>query len=302
MKREFLQQCQKYKHQLVMSWMRSEKLDGIRCFWDGGLFRGCMTPWDSRKATGLWTRYCKVISAPEWFLDMLPLYPLDGELWCGYGTRQETMSIVTRHEPDDRWRKVKYMVFTIPNIEKIFANGSIDYRLGNKKITVEFNNVVTPKGDDRYFIERYQDLLVNMPRSENLQLVTQTQIPKTIYLRREIEDVLNQVVEDGGEGLVFQNPISRYNCERSWDALKYKPYDDAEGMVVGTIYGYEKNSSWIKSLSVEWQGKRFCVSGLTDVERQIEWPVGKMITFRYRGLTDDGIPCEARYYRKAVLI
>src|SRR6056297_2593239 len=76
----------------------SEKLDGNRCFYDGGITRGVDTinvPWSAihhpktgkvkdkikPKATGLWSRYANPIQAPDWFLDQLPPVPLDGELY-----------------------------------------------------------------------------------------------------------------------------------------------------------------------------------------------------------------------------
>lgn len=90
------------------------------------------------------------------------------------------------------------------------------------------------------------------------------------------------------------------------------------------------------AMEVEWKGKIFEISGFTDIERTLthenyagadclevggniarewakdnpetkcpEWvvaynfPRGSIITFKYRGLSDDGIPQEARYWRKA---
>ena len=55
-RREFLQLADHYdprKHD-VAGWFVSEKLDGTRCFWDGGLTRGLPTeqvPWASRSST-----------------------------------------------------------------------------------------------------------------------------------------------------------------------------------------------------------------------------------------------------------
>ena len=84
--REFLQLAETYvaaKHG-VGGYFLSEKLDGTRCFWDGGLSRGVPTeqvPWASlidpktgqKKtkikpvATGLWSRYGNPIIAPDEF-------------------------------------------------------------------------------------------------------------------------------------------------------------------------------------------------------------------------------------------
>jgi ATP-dependent DNA ligase len=39
-KREFLMLAHKHEGQNILGWLYSEKLDGMRCFWDGGITRG----------------------------------------------------------------------------------------------------------------------------------------------------------------------------------------------------------------------------------------------------------------------
>ena len=56
-----------YKDQNITSWVMSEKLDGIRAYWDG---------------TNLISRGGKIIHAPPWFIKDYPAFELDGELWC----------------------------------------------------------------------------------------------------------------------------------------------------------------------------------------------------------------------------
>ena len=93
-RREFLQLAEPFspaKHQVAFHYI-SEKLDGTRCFWDGGLSRGLRTediPWASvidpktgakkakikPRATGLWSRYGNPIIAPDEFLELAPLLP-----------------------------------------------------------------------------------------------------------------------------------------------------------------------------------------------------------------------------------
>ena len=109
----------------------SEKLDGTRCFWDGGVSRDLPTdsvPWASildpktgkKKAkikplaTGLWSRYGNPIMAPDWFLNGLPACPLDGELWAGRGNFQLCRSICGGDEPDPRFKQIKYAVVLVP--------------------------------------------------------------------------------------------------------------------------------------------------------------------------------------------
>jgi DNA ligase-1 len=85
-------------------WM-SEKLDGVRAFWDGRQFL-------SRRGN----RY----HAPAWFTEALPLEPLDGELWIGRKQFQRTVSIVRRHDEPDSWKDVRFLVFDAPAEENSF--------------------------------------------------------------------------------------------------------------------------------------------------------------------------------------
>lgn len=85
----------------------SEKLDGVRAYWDGQVLR---------------FRSGRLINAPEWFTEELPESPLDGELWIGRHTFDRTSGIVRRILPDDDdWQQVKFMVFDLPSAEGTFA-------------------------------------------------------------------------------------------------------------------------------------------------------------------------------------
>ena len=142
-RREFLQLAQKYSQKSkVGGWYISEKLDGSRCFWDGGITRGMKTedvPYASiinpktgeRKtkikpiATGLWSRYGNPIIAPGWFLDQLPKCLLDGELWAGRGKFQLCRSITAGDEPDERFNQVKFCCYGSPSPWQVFKEGEI---------------------------------------------------------------------------------------------------------------------------------------------------------------------------------
>jgi DNA ligase-1 len=78
----------------------SEKLDGVRGYWDGAR---------------LLTRGGEIIHAPAWFTAGWPDTPLDGELWIARGQFAQTVSIVLRQAPDDAaWRTLKFMAFDLP--------------------------------------------------------------------------------------------------------------------------------------------------------------------------------------------
>jgi DNA ligase-1 len=78
----------------------SEKLDGVRAYWDG---------------RQLYFRSGHPVSAPTWFTQDFPVTPLDGELWLGRGQFERLSGIVRKVEPvDDEWRQVRYMLFELP--------------------------------------------------------------------------------------------------------------------------------------------------------------------------------------------
>lgn len=83
----------------------SEKLDGVRAYWDGKQF-----------LSRLGNRY----HAPAWFTDGLPPVPLDGELWLGRKQFQRTVSIVRRHDEPAQWREIRFLVFDTPDIRDRF--------------------------------------------------------------------------------------------------------------------------------------------------------------------------------------
>ena len=79
----------------------SEKLDGVRAYWDGETLM-------SRKGN----RFI----APAWFTEGFPHVPLDGELWMGRGAFERLSGTVRRQTPDDaQWRGLRFMVFDLPS-------------------------------------------------------------------------------------------------------------------------------------------------------------------------------------------
>jgi DNA ligase-1 len=83
----------------LTGWWMSEKLDGVRAYWDGAKFL---------------SRLGNVLHAPDWFVAGLPGEPLDGELWIGRKAFQRTTSIVRRQDKSDHWREVRFVVFDAP--------------------------------------------------------------------------------------------------------------------------------------------------------------------------------------------
>ena len=89
----------------LTGWSMSEKLDGVRAWWDGRQFL---------------SRLGNVYHAPDWFVAGLPAVPLDGELWLARKAFQRTVSIVRRQDKSDHWREIKYVLFDAPGISGPF--------------------------------------------------------------------------------------------------------------------------------------------------------------------------------------
>src|SRR3954468_4744940 len=85
----------------LAGWWMSEKLDGVRAYWDG---------------RSLISRLGNRFHAPDWFLEGLPEIPLDGELWIGRKAFQRTVGIVRRQDRSDHWREVSFVAFDAPAI------------------------------------------------------------------------------------------------------------------------------------------------------------------------------------------
>lgn len=230
----------------------SEKLDGVRAYWDGTQMR---------------FRSGNVIQAPPWFTAALPAHPLDGELWLGRGTFERLSGIVRRDTPDDaEWRKIRYMVFELPE-----APGTFSARL-----------------------EQLRALLA-ATRAPWVQAVEQFRIADAKTLKRK----LDEVVRGGGEGLMLHRADALYQTGRSAVLLKVTPWLDAEARVVAHLPGRGKYAGMLGALQVEMpDGRRFKLGGgFTDAQRRSPPPVGAQITYRYREPTRHGIPRFASFLR-----
>lgn len=89
----------------LAGWWMSEKLDGVRAYWDGRRFL---------------SRNGNLFLAPDWFLAGLPPVPLDGELWIARKAFQRTSGIVRRQDRPPEWRQVRFVVFDAPALDTAF--------------------------------------------------------------------------------------------------------------------------------------------------------------------------------------
>lgn len=239
----------------------SEKYDGLRGYWDG---------------QQLFTRGGERVQAPAWFTAGWPNTRLDGELWAGRGQFAKATSTVRQQTPDDTaWRGIKFMVFDVP------AHGGP-------------------------FTERITALNAAVAQIGKPWVVAVVQTRATTHAALQTQ--MHRIVKAGGEGLVLHRGASLYTAARNDDLLKVKPHEDAEARVLGHQPGQGRYTGMLGALLVESvasgnaaaPGVRFKIgTGLSDAQRRNPPPVGSVVTYRYRGLTDAGVPRFASLVRVA---
>lgn len=349
--REFLELAETYnpeKH-VCRGLYLSEKLDGQRSLWDGGVSRGILAssvPFANISkhdrfvtetyATGLWSRYGQPIQAPDWFLDQLPQgICLDGELYAGRGNFQDLGHIRSRMPDSILWAKIRFAVFNSPSYGAVFQDGKINNTNFQKTFKGLKELMVPLMGDKgilwdnaRDFHDTYSKLL-ERTWSDNVYLLEQTRLPSDEDEAKKILiATLDNVTSDKGEGLILRAPFSYWTPKRHSSLLKVKKLHDAEATVVGYTSGREtdKGSKLLGKMGALvciWKDIVFELSGFTEAEREwtdaehIAWcsqhpgervprdwshptfPLNSEVTFRYRELTKDGLPREARFWRRA---
>ncbi|HIL25665.1 MAG TPA: DNA ligase [Verrucomicrobia bacterium] len=245
---------------LAKTW--SETIDPTG-WWISEKYDGMRGFWDGK---ALWTRGGKPIHAPEYFLAELPEgIALDGELWLRRGKFEDTMSIVRRQTPDTRWRQIKFMVFDAPK-----AKGTFEKRMAFLKTQLPAT-------------------------AKHVRPVPQWRCKGKAHLISERD----RIVKAGAEGLMIREPESVYEGKRSGTLLKVKTHDDAEATVIGHKPGKGKFEGMLGSLRVRTKdGREFSVgTGLTNAERKNPPPIGAVVTYRYRGLTKNGLPRFPSFWR-----
>jgi DNA ligase-1 len=86
-------------------WWMSEKLDGVRAYWDGKQFL---------------SRNNNIFYAPDWFTEGLPSHPLDGELWVARKKFDFTSGLVRQQSKSNEWKQIRYVIFDAPDVHGPF--------------------------------------------------------------------------------------------------------------------------------------------------------------------------------------
>ncbi len=111
----------------IQDYWISEKLDGMRGFWDG---------------KQLLSRQGNKINAPTWFIQNFPSIKMDGELWIARNNFQRLISCVRQKSADTCWKEVKFMVFDLPSHKENFSERVKDMSIIIEQISSPYLNMI----------------------------------------------------------------------------------------------------------------------------------------------------------------
>lgn len=191
----------------------SEKLDGVRAYWDGHNFY-------SRQKI----RY----HAPKSFRQDLPNTPLDGELWCGRGQFQRCVSIVKKKDAnvnEEEWKYVTYLVFDAPSHKGLYED------------RVKYLHSVI---DSTKYVHTVDKGWITI--TTTLTLLRDTSYAAVVGIKKcknkeHLDATLKSVLDLGGEGVMLRLARSKYENKRSNNLLKVKNFFDEEAKVIGYRIG-----------------------------------------------------------------
>ena len=246
----------------LAGWWMSEKLDGVRAWWDGERFV---------------SRLGNTFLAPAWFRAVLPAVALDGELWVGRQCFQETVSIVRRQDAGDQWHKVRFLVFDAPHLS-----------------TSPFEARVS-------WIKDFVDGVVATGAS-HVQAVDHQRCKSTDHLRTELARVEGLGGEglmlrrpaslyESGRSTSLLKVKTFHDAE-----ARVVSHEAGKGKHTGKV-----GALVVEMATANGPATRFKVgTGLSDAERANPPVVGSLITYRYQELTKDGVPRFPSYVGLAI--
>jgi len=238
---------------LLKTWQPSQQVKGWLM---SEKLDGVRARWDGHH---LVSRGGHVFAAPSWFIKGFPPFALDGELWSKRSDFENIVSIVRRKHPHDGWKQITYQIFEVPN-----QAGGLLERLAMLK----------------HYLSTHPNVYIHIIEQKNCRGI------------KHLQARLQELVGKGAEGLVVRNPKALYQTGRSSDALKVKPYMDAEC----TVAGYKPGKGKLKGLTGALlcymdDGRNISVGSGLNQQMRIKPPaLGQIITFKYNGLTKRGKP------------
>lgn len=235
----------------------SEKLDGVRAYWNG---------------RQLLSKQGHVYQAPAWFLKDLPDFALDGELWLDRGQFDRLSGIVRKLNPiDEEWAQVSYQVFDLPE-----HPGNFNQRL--QVLQTYFLQHTTPPW--LYLVPQFKVTKA----TELNQLLTQVVADKgeglmlhkgsSHYHAGRDDDLLKLKTYEDAEAIVLEHLPGKGKHQGRLGALLVKAVNHRQQDKIFRIG-----------------------TGFSDQQRENPPPIGGLITYKYFGLSSKGVPRFASFMR-----
>ncbi|MDA3806497.1 MAG: DNA ligase [Thiomicrorhabdus sp.] len=247
--------------QNVDGWLMSEKLDGVRAYWNG---------------KQLMSRNGNPFAVPDWFTENFPPFELDGELWLGRHQFEQTMSIVNTQTAHKGWRNLTFQIFELPN-----QSGGLLARLNILNLYL------------KQFPAPYLRIIGQVKVSDDSQL--QAELQRVLALNGEGLVVRNpQSLYQTGRSNESLKVKLKQDAE-----CQVKGYTAGKGKYLGKVGALkcEVMDGQFTDLTEPKDRLLKIGSGLSDFQRAHPPKVGEMITFQYIGLTQKGLPRFAVFLR-----
>ena len=254
-----------YKGQNVGGWLASEKLDGVRAYWDG---------------RNLLSRNGKILAAPGAWSAHFPPFALDGELYTARGEFEKIQSIVMDKMPSaTAWSEVKFYVFDVPE-----AGGGLLERLSelekfiakNPQAGQNLKIIKQIKVKDNVEFEAFAEAVI-----ANGGEGAVVREPSTPYERKRSKNALKYKKFKDAE------------CEVTAINAGTGKYAGLMGSVTckalsaAVSNSDEQNDELLQPAS----GVKFKIgSGFSDRDRANPPKIGSIITYKYQNLTAKGVP------------
>ena len=248
-----------YKGQNVGGWLASEKLDGVRAYWDG---------------RNLLSRNGKILAAPGGWSAHFPPFALDGELYTARGEFEKIQSIVMDKMPSAAaWSEVKFYIFDVPE-----AGGGLLKRLSelekfiakNPQAGQNLKIIKQVKVKDNAEFEAFAEAVI--AKGGEGAVVREPNAP---YERKRSKNALKYKKFKDAE------------CEVTAVNAGTGKYAGLMGSVTCKALSAAGSNSDEQIAS----GVKFKIgSGFSDEERANPPKIGSIITYKYQNLTAKGLP------------
>lgn len=236
----------------------------INAYWVSEKLDGVRGYWTGEK---LFTRSGNDLNPPKWFVEGWPKIAMGGELWSGRGQFEQISACVRRKKSNKLcWKNLKLMIFDLPH-----QPGDFTHRIS------------------------FMKFLIQKSSSEHLFMIEQ----KKVTSNASLTQWLTKVVNDNGEGLMLHLASANYHKGRTKNLLKLKQHQDAEAVVIAHLPGKGKYRGLLGAIRVKTpDGIVFKIgSGFSDLQRKHPPKIGSVITYKYIGKTQRGVPRFASFLR-----